>query len=731
MSAPTAVAPQATTTYSPDAEPILSVRDLSVKFKTENGTLHAVRGVSFDLRPGEVLGIAGESGSGKSVTSLAIMGLLPETAKVEGTINFRGQNLVGRTDKQMCELRGSELAMVFQDPLSSLTPVFTIGQQLDDAIRIHNPTMSKQARRDRVIELLTSVGISAPEARLKSYPHQFSGGMRQRVMIAIAMANNPSVLICDEPTTALDVTIQAQILDLLKKANELTGCAVIMITHDLGVIAGLADNTLVMYGGRPVEYSDTESLYARPLMPYTSGLLASVPRADRSGAGALVSISGSTPNLLNEPTGCTFAPRCPLAHDACLAGEPPLREIQPGRFAACVDSDRIAAGKETTLAIFETPEPPHSALEAIPRQDREVALELIDIVKHFPFTKGSVVKRRIGTVRAVDGVSFDIRAGECLALVGESGSGKTTTLLEIMEMDRAQSGTIRIGNASNHAGKDGEPGSFGSFSREVRKSIQMVFQDPLSSLDPRFTVFEALAEPLENTNLSQKEVQARVFELMKMVGLQPDHVNRFPVQFSGGQRQRIAIARALAIRPKLVVLDEPVSSLDVSIQAGVLNLLNNLKHELSLSYLLVAHDLAVVRNIADRVAVMYLGKIVEYGQIDEIFDHPRHPYTQSLLSAIPIPDPEVERHRERIVLKGELPSPLEVPTGCSFATRCPVYAMLDSSAQERCRTQEPPLEKDTTPTSDDHEFACFYPRDLLQHRRAENPDMNNPSLTER
>ena len=646
--------------YDASAEPVLSVRDLNVRFNTENGVNHAVRGVSFDVRPGEVLGIVGESGSGKSVTSLAVMGLLPATAKVTGSISYRGQELVGKTDRQMCSFRGVEIAMVFQDPLSSLTPVFTIGRQLDDAIRVHNPRMSGQERRERAIELLKTVGIPSPADRLRAYPHQFSGGMRQRVMIAIALANNPSVLICDEPTTALDVTIQAQILEVLRRANELTGAAIVMITHDLGVIAGVADNVMVMYGGRPVEYTDTRTLFRQPLMPYTVGLLSSVPRVDVSRGGDLVSIDGSPPNLLQAPTACPFAPRCPLAAEPCMDGEPELVDHGNGHFAACVRSAEIHGGTVSTQDIFVAHESA-AQLESTPREERRTVL----------------------------------------ALVGESGSGKTTTLLEIMELDRKQAGTITIGDVTNH-------GRAGAAQQAVRRTVQMVFQDPLSSLDPRFTVYEVLAEPLEMTRMSSREIKERVFELMRLVGLQPDHVNRFPVQFSGGQRQRIAIARALAVNPQLVVLDEPVSALDVSIQAGVLNMLNDLKARLKLSYLLVAHDLSVVRHISDRVVVMYLGKIVEHGDVDQIFDNPRHPYTQALLSAIPIPDPVVEESRERIILAGDLPSPLDVPTGCRFATRCPIYAMLPDDKQQRCLHEEPPLEA----VDSGQAFACFYPRTL-------------------
>ncbi|WP_246955538.1 ABC transporter ATP-binding protein [Brachybacterium sp. Marseille-Q7125] len=692
--------------YDHDADPVLSVRDLHVSFNSENGTVHAVRGVNFDLRPGEVLGIVGESGSGKSVTSMAIMGLLAPTATVRGEVRFQDQNLVTLSDKQMCAYRGSELSMVFQDPLSSLTPVYTIGRQLDDAIRIHNPSWSKARRRERAVELLTKVGIPSPEDRLKAYPHQFSGGMRQRVLIAIAMANEPSVLICDEPTTALDVTIQAQILEVLRQANELTGCAVIMITHDLGVIAGFADNVLVMYGGRPVEYAETHELFATPRMPYTIGLIRSVPRVDRYANGPLATIDGQPPNLLTEPTGCTFAPRCPLATEACTDGEPDLREVSDRHLAACVRSDELVSGAVDTTELFAADTTEHEQIDRAEREQRTTVLSVEDVKKHFPLTEGALVKRRIGTVRAVDGVSFDIREGECLALVGESGSGKTTTLLEIMEMNRQQPGRITINGASN---KRSDDGSGEKFTREVRKTVQMVFQDPLSSLDPRFTVFEVISEPLEIMGWDHKRVRERVFELLRLVGLQPDHANRFPVQFSGGQRQRIAIARALAINPKLIVLDEPVSALDVSIQAGVLNMLDDLRNRLGLSYMLVAHDLSVVRHIADRVAVMHLGKIVEYGQVDKIFDAPSHPYTKALISAIPVPDPVVEERRQRIILSGDLPSPLQTPSGCSFSSRCPLYAQLPEEARARCREAEPPLVE----VADDHSSACLFPSESL------------------
>ncbi|MEV7457494.1 ABC transporter ATP-binding protein [Pseudarthrobacter oxydans] len=697
------------------ADAILSVRDLNVRFNTENGVVHAVRGVDFDLMPGKTLGIVGESGSGKSVTSLAIMGLLPTTAEVTGSVRLKGRELLGLSDKAMCEFRGNELAMVFQDPLSSLTPVYTVGNQIIEALTIHNPAMSKRAKEARAVELLAMVGIPSPKERLRAFPHEFSGGMRQRVMIAIAIANNPRVLIADEPTTALDVTIQAQVLEVLHTAQEETGAAVVMITHDLGVVAGMADDIMVMYAGRPVETGAVDDIYYNPRMPYTMGLLGAVPRVDVAEKSSLVPIEGMPPNLIHAPTGCSFAPRCPLATDACLEGEPALAPV-PGpaaHRAACIKSGSLG-GDVDVHDVFAAPPVPVSRFDAIPREERSTVLQLKDVRKHFPLTKGALLKRRIGTVKAVDGLSFDIREGECFSIVGESGSGKTTTLLEIMEFHKDQDGEVVIGGISNKQAADGKTRS------AMRRELQMVFQDPTGALDPRFTVYEVLAEPLQNAGMNKADTKKRIMELMKLVGLQPDHVNRFPNQFSGGQRQRIGIARALAVNPKLVVLDEPVSALDVSVQAGVINLLDKLRAELGLSYLLVAHDLSVVRHISNRVAVMYLGKIVEIGEVDRVFDNPRHPYTRALLSAIPVPDPQLERTRERIILQGDLPSPLGTPKGCNFATRCPVFAALPAAKQEKCLTLEPPLEQ-VAPSpaaqtlaaeplpAPDQRFACFFP----------------------
>lgn len=630
-------------TDSAAGDPVLSVRDLTVSFPSEAGIVRAVRGVDFDLYPGRTLALVGESGSGKSVTSLAIMGLLPDYAKLTGSITYAGTELIGMSDKHMCDIRGAGIAMVFQDPLTALTPVFTVGNQIIEAIRQHQHVAHKTARA-QAIELLELVGIPEPAKRVDSFPHEFSGGMRQRVVIAVAIANNPRVLIADEPTTALDVTVQAQILDVLRIAQRETGAATIMITHDMGVVADTADDVMVMYAGRPVERADVHELFADPKMPYTIGLLGSTPRVDRPSTQPLTPIVGTPPSLIDLPTACAFAPRCPVSIPACLDNEPALLDIKqstPGHRASCVRSAEITDFTINGTELFTAPPASTDILASVPREQRDSILEVNHLHKSFPLTKGALVKRRVGTVQAVEDLSFDLRAGECLAIVGESGSGKTTTLLEILNLDPPQDTTITL------CGQDVEQLTPRQ-RRAARTDIQIVFQDPISSLDPRQTVNEIITEPLRSLGYTG-DIDERVTELMGLVGLDPVHAERFPGQFSGGQRQRIGLARALATNPKIIVLDEPVSALDVSIQAGIINLLVDLKRRLGLSLLFIAHDLSVIRHLSDRVAVMYQGQFVEQGPTDEIFTHPQHAYTQKLLAAIPIPDPNVQRHRSSSV----------------------------------------------------------------------------------
>ncbi|MBS0024684.1 ABC transporter ATP-binding protein [Microbacterium paraoxydans] len=630
---------------------VLSVRDLKVSFASEAGRVDAVRGVSFDLEAGKTLGIVGESGSGKSVTSLAIMGLLDENAKVTGSIIYDGKELIGMSDKQLSVIRGNGMSMVFQDPLTSLTPVYTVGDQLIEALTVHR-SLSKKEAWDRSVELLKLVGITEPERRMKSFPHEFSGGMRQRVVIAIAMANNPKLIICDEPTTALDVTIQAQILDLIEKAQDETGAAVIMITHDMGVVARTADDVLVMYAGKPVEHAPAHELFHETRMPYSIGLLGAIPRVDKVEKEPLTPIKGNPPLLIDLPDACPFADRCPIVMDACRAKEPELLPVATGsgaaHRAACIRAHEIEdGGMLGGLPVYPVRPLPESDLTKKPREERPVTLEVTNLRKTFPLLKGAFLKRKVGEVQAIKGISFDVREGETMAIVGESGSGKTTTLLQIMDMVKQTEGDIVIAGTSVNDIRSRK------VERALRRDIQIVFQDPMGALDPRMTVADIISEPLFAIGTPKEEAHRRVDELMDLVGLNPAHSDRFPQAFSGGQRQRIGIARALSTNPKIVVLDEPVSALDVSIQAGVINLLDDLKVKLGLSYLFVAHDLSVVRHIADRVAVMYLGEFVEHGDVDDVFDNPQHPYTQALLSAIPVPDPDIERTRQRVVFDAQ------------------------------------------------------------------------------
>jgi len=662
--------------------PLLQVKDLTVTFPQPSGEVRAVRGINYEVREGEFLGIVGESGSGKSVSSMAVMGLLPSNARIEGDILLRGQSLVGQSDNKLSALRGKEIAMIFQDPLSALTPVYTVGHQIAEGLLLHDAKLSKKSAEKRAIELLQIVGIPAPERRAKAFPHEFSGGMRQRVMIAIAIANDPSLIIADEPTTALDVTIQAQILEVLQKAKAITGAAVILITHDLGVVAGNADRIAVMYAGKLVETGGVIDVFARPTMPYTMGLLRSVPNLVTAGKTRLVPLEGRPPSLASLPPGCPFAPRCPIAIDECRTVEPALIPVGIGHEVACLRAAEIEIGDIVTADVYPRPAP--VPLEQRARVAGRKVLEIRDLKRHFPLTKGAVFRKRIGTVRAVDGISLDIHEGEVLGLVGESGCGKSTTILEILELAKPQFGSIEV------QGKKVE----GLSRRErlaMRKDVQVVFQDPMAALDPRLSIEDIVAEPLTVHKVPAKVQRERVAELLDLVGLDPTMASRYPHEFSGGQRQRIGIARALATSPRLLILDEPVSALDVSIQAGIINLLEDLKEQLGLSYMFVAHDLAVVRQIADNVAVMYLGRIVETDDVDDVFARPLHPYTQALMSAVPVPDPVTERQRHRILLEGDLPGPTDEISGCRFHSRCPLYRILDDPRKQRCLNEDPGL----------------------------------------
>jgi peptide/nickel transport system ATP-binding protein len=610
---------------------LLEVADLNVTFDTGDARVSAVRGTSYRIDPGEVVAIVGESGSGKTTAAMAVVGLLPENTDVSGSVRLHGDELLGLPDRAMSRIRGKSIGTVFQDPMSALTPVYTIGDQIAEAIRVHNREVSRAGARKRAVELLELVGIVQPQSRARAFPHELSGGERQRVVIAIAIANDPDLLICDEPTTALDVTVQAQILDVLRTARDVTGAGVLIITHDLGVVSEFADRALVMYAGRPVEIATVEELYRDRRMPYTAGLLGSVPRLDSPQGTRLVPIPGAPPTMTSlSADACQFAPRCPLVISECRSAEPDLVTIRDGHWAACIRTGDVAG--RSAAEIYHVSTQPVSVDTSV--TDPAVVLQVSDLAKTYPLTKGVVLRRRVGEVRAVDGVSFTLQQGRTLGIVGESGSGKSTTLSQILELATPQAGAIEI------LGEDVAALDTAS-RRKLRTELQVVFQDPVASLDPRLPVFDVIAEPLATNGFDRRRCEERVAELLGIVGLNHADASRYPAEFSGGQKQRIGIARALALQPKILALDEPVSALDVSIQAGIINLLLDLQRRFGLSYLFVSHDLSVVKHLAHRVAVMYRGKIVEQGDGEQVFTNPQHEYTRRLLAAVPRAHPDV------------------------------------------------------------------------------------------
>ncbi|MDJ0752751.1 MAG: ABC transporter ATP-binding protein [Ardenticatenaceae bacterium] len=669
---------------------LLDVRNLVTQFDTDEGTIHAVNGISYTLKAGESMAIVGESGSGKSVGVLSILRLIPSPpGRIEsGEVWFNGRDLLTLPQSEVRQIRGREISMIFQDPMTSLNPVLTVGSQLTEALRNHQ-RISREAANKEAVEMLRLVGIPDAAKRLKNYPHQFSGGQRQRISIAMALITKPSLLIADEPTTALDVTIQAQITDLVADLQRRLGMAIIWITHDLGVVAGLVEKVAVMYAGRIIEMGPVRDLYVETSHPYTLGLLESIPTLEGT-QERLVPIEGSPPNLL-EPSGpCPFAPRCRFVVDRCRSENPPLIEVAPDHFSACWEWSRVKEEAAVqNLGPEKTAEGPSDGRSA----DQEPILEVRDLKKHFSLNRG-LFNRQNGVVKAVDGVNFVVKRGETLGLVGESGCGKSTTGETILRLTKETDGQI-IFNGQDLTELDDRA------LRPVRRHMQMIFQDPYASLNPRKTVGEIISEGLIIHQIGTAADRAeRVDELMNMVGLNPYFASRYPHEFSGGQRQRVGIARALATNPSLIVADEPISALDVSIQAQVVNLLDDLKEELGLTYLFIAHDLSMVRYISDRVAVMYLGRIVEIGERDDIFENPLHPYTQALQSAVPIPNPDKEAQRERIVLTGDVPNPADPPSGCHFHPRC-------LFATDICRSEYPPL-RNLGRKDQPHQVACHH-----------------------
>jgi peptide/nickel transport system ATP-binding protein len=698
-------------------EPVLEIEDLSTHIQLTRSVVQAVGNVSMRVDAGETLGIVGESGSGKSMTGLSVMGLLPPGGSVVGgSIRLGSRELVGLRDEEMRAIRGNEIAMIFQDPLTSLDPTKTIGYQVAEPVRLHQGA-SKAAARERTLEVLSLVGLPRPRERLDDFPHQLSGGLRQRVMIAMALACEPKLLIADEPTTALDVTIQAQILDLLADLKDRLGMAMLLITHDMGVIAGHADRVNVMYAGRVVETTEVGELFSRMRHPYTQALLASIPRLSQDSKKALHAIPGLPPDLASPPSGCRFAPRCTRATDKCRDNEPPLAgETARHRFSCWhpVDGplvlETIAAGVPDAasigLAVLVTgagqgpvpdvpltiTEPPAAEPAATADSTAKPLLELRHLVKEFPVRSGAILQRKVGAVHAVSDVSFSVPAGTTFGLVGESGCGKTTIGKMIVALERPDSGSIALGDVD-------VTGLRGTGLRRTRRDLQLMFQDPHASLDPRMRVGAIIGEPLAIQRIgSRREQRNRVFELLGEVGLPRNAVERYPHEFSGGQRQRIGLARALTLNPRLIVADEPVSALDVSIRAQVLNLMKRLQATHGLTYVVISHDLAVVKYMAERIGVMYLGKLVELGSAADIYERAAHPYTSGLIATIPVPDPAAARSKIGSGIKGELPSPVHPPSGCRFRTRCPL-------AQEQCETEEPRLRS----FGPGHQAACHFP----------------------
>jgi peptide/nickel transport system ATP-binding protein len=677
---------------------VLQISDLSTHIQLTKSVVRAVGNVDLTVEPGEALGLVGESGCGKSMTGLSIMGLLPPGGSiVSGSVKLDGRELVGLSDAEMRKIRGNEIAMIFQDPLTSLDPTKTIGYQVAEPVRLHKGA-SKAAARDRAVEVLGLVGLPRPAERLGDYPHQLSGGLRQRVMIAMALSCEPKLLIADEPTTALDVTIQAQILALLHDLKDRLGMAMLLITHDMGVIAGHADRVQVMYAGRMVEVTNTPNLFAHMRHPYTRALLASIPRLSQDNTRRLLTIGGLPPDLAHPPDGCRFAPRCSRATDKCRSDEPPLTgETEEHLFSCWHPVDGPAAAENgtaaSTLAVADRPAGPDGTAQAEPAG--APLLEVRDLVKEFPVTAGAILQRQVASVHAVSNVSFSVTKGETFGLVGESGCGKTTIGRVVVALERPNSGAVLLDGQSVFGLGGGEL-------RRQRRDLQLMFQDPYSSLDPRMRVGSIIREPLSIQRVgSRQQQQQRVYDLLDEVGLPRNAVERYPHEFSGGQRQRIGLARALTLSPKVIVADEPVSALDVSIRAQVLNLMKRLQADHGLTYIVISHDLAVVKYMADRIGVMYLGKLVEMGSADDIYQRAAHPYTAGLTAAIPVPDPAEARARKDVGIKGELPSPVHPPSGCRFRTRCPI-------AQDLCAEQEPELRS----FGPGHVAACHF---ALQH----------------
>ncbi len=698
---------------APSADPgggamsaVLEVEGLRTEFRLRHSTVVAVDDVSFRIEEGECVGMVGESGCGKTSVGLSIMRLLPNVGHVTaGAVRLMGEDVVALSEREMWKRRGENMGMVFQDPLTCLNPTMTVGRQIAESLRVHRG-VSRKAARLRALEVLDLVDMPQPLERLRAYPHELSGGLRQRVMIAMALACEPKLLIADEPTTALDVTIQAQILDLLDSLRQELNMAVLLITHDMGVIAGRADRVLVMYAGKIVEAASTEEVFTRMRHPYSEALLASVPRLDQEASVRLVSIPGVPPDLSQPIPACRFAPRCRYVESDCRQADPPLAPAdasEPDHVASCfhqvgADATRVASPLAVDRIAVERPVrvdgevPSPEGVPISAGDDAPVLLRLDHVVKEFPVSSGGVLRRSIGSIKAVSDVSFTVRQGQTFGLVGESGSGKTTIGRMVVLLERATRGRIQFrGEAITELR--------GGALRARRRNLQIMFQDPYASLDPRMRVRTILCEPLLVQGIGdRKSRDRRVGELLDEVGLPRGSLERYPHEFSGGQRQRIGLARALTLDPELIVADEPVSALDVSIQAQILNLLKDLQTLHRLTFIFISHDLAVVKYMADTIGVMYSGKLMEIGPARVIYEKPAHPYTRVLIDTIPVADVHKGRAMRGKHVEGELPSAMNPPSGCRFRTRCPFV-------REICALEEPAFRS----FGDRHLAACHFP----------------------
>jgi oligopeptide/dipeptide ABC transporter ATP-binding protein len=671
--------------------------NLEIKYQTRQATLTAIRNVNFEVKRGQIVGLVGESGCGKSTVASAVMRLLPPNGEIsDGQLLFKGRDLRLLGEAEMQHMRGRDISMIFQDPLTSLNPVFSIEQQMVDAIRAHPPNgqpMSRSEARTRAINMLNRVGIPDAAKRIQNFPHQFSGGMRQRIMIALALQSNPLLLIADEPTSALDVTLEAQITDLIRELRDELQTSILYITHDLGIVAQLCDHVVVLYAGNVVETGDVFDVFKTPLHPYTQALLRSHP-SHQMQAERLITIPGRVPSLKELPVGCKFAPRCDLAQPVCFAEEPRIAcmEAQTVLCHAYQDGWHGVSPRLSSTRVSQPSKVSATVMQASVSATTQI-VHAQQVRVHYKDTigwLGKLLGEQQGLVRAVDGIDVAVYRGESLALVGESGCGKTTLGRTILRLEQPTSGAVGVdGNNITSLPQ--------SKIRPLRAHMQMIFQDPISSLSPRKTVARLLLEPFKIHGIAVDESQ-KVDELLEMVGLSSEQADKYPHQLSGGQARRVGIARALALNPSLLVADEPTSGLDVSVAAGILNLLKDLRERLGLTYILITHNLNIISFIADRVAVMYLGKLVEIGKTSTLFTQPKHPYTEALMSAVALPDPELREKRKRIRLKGEIPSPRNPPSGCPFHPRC--YYQ-----KERCLTEAPLLKQNSDGT---HLVACHF-----------------------